>query len=169
MASKKLVAIVDIDGTLIDSLPRLRRFALARRQLAGGQGVWTQAQVDEFLGLANSDADLPFPGASEGMKRILESGLFEPVILTGRTELAREHTRRLLARKLGVPLSIPLFMRSASDNRATEVCKPDLFVTHVLPRYGGPFVFFEDEERTLAEFAKHGLALKAPECWNVLA
>jgi len=162
------VAVVDVDGTLVDSLPRLRKFSTFRKQIAGGRGLWTQEQVDEFLSLSNANADKPFPGAVEGVKHILYSGLFEPIILTGRTELARKHTRDLLVRKFGVPSSVPLIMRAADDSRRTPECKSDLFVTHVLPRYGGPFVFFEDEEATLAEFAKHGLALKAPECWQAM-
>ena len=163
-----MVAVVDVDGTLVDSLPRLRAFSVFRTQIAGGRGLWSQKQVDEFLGLANADADLPFPGAVEGVKYILQSGLFEPVILTGRTELARTHTRQLLIKKFGIPSSVPLFMRAADDSRVTEECKPDMFVKQVLPLYEGPFMFFEDEKRTLSEFAKHGLALQAPECWEAM-
>ena len=163
-----MVAVVDVDGTLVDSLPRLRRFSVFRTQIAGGRGLWSQEQVDEFLSLANADADPPIPGAVEGVKYILQSELFIPVILTGRTELARKHTRHLLVKKFGIPLSVPLFMRAADDSRVTEECKPDMFVKQVLPLYEGPFMFFEDEKRTLAEFAKHGLALQAPECWQAL-
>jgi hypothetical protein len=164
--SSRLVAVVDVDGTLVDSLPRLRQFAMFRKQIAGGRGVWTQEQVDAFLDAANAAKDKPFPGAVAGMKHLLESDLFEVVMLTGRTELARSYTRRLLIDWFGVPDSVPLLMRAAEDDRPTQECKPDMFLKHVRPHYVGPFVFFEDEDSTLAEYAKHGMALKAPACWK---
>lgn len=137
-----------------------------RKQLDGGRGIWTQEQVDEFLDTANAAKDKPFPGAVEAMSHLLNSTLFDVVILTGRTELARGHTRKLLSEQFGVPESIPMFMRSADNDQPTQQCKPDVFLKHVAPQFGGPFVFFEDEADTLAEYAKYGMALRAPECWR---
>lgn len=157
---------MDIDGTLVDSLPRLRQFAMFRRQIDGGQGLWTQKQVDQFLDTTNAAQDAPFPGTVCAMRHMLASDLFTVVMLTGRTELARRHTRHLLSDLFGVPQSVPLVMRGAKDDRPTRECKPDLFLKKVQPCFHGPFVFFEDEEDTLAEYARYGVALKAPECWD---
>lgn len=137
-----------------------------RKQLAGGRGLWTQEQVDEFLDTANAAKDKAFPGAIKAMAHLLGSELFDVVILTGRTELARGHTRKLLFKQFGVPDSVPMLMRPTNDDRPTQECKPDMFLKHVVPRFGGPFVFFEDEDATLAEYSRHGMAWKAPDCWK---
>ncbi|WP_291378698.1 polynucleotide kinase [Demequina sp.] len=66
--------------------------------------------------------------------RALASAGHRLVIVSGRSELAREDTELWLARHLGVPFDGP-FMRVEGDDRKDAVIKRELYATHIEPFY----------------------------------
>ena len=66
--------------------------------------------------------------------RALASAGHTLVIVSGRSELAREDTERWLARHLGVPFEGP-YMRAADDDRKDAVIKKEIYTKQIKPTY----------------------------------
>jgi len=167
----KPLFIVDIDGTVCDSADFVSRLSVRFKTHVD---FWTDEQVKLFMEEVSRRHVLP---GAEVLKTMVLQGFCDVVFLTGRSEkigksrnLGRRLTTGWLCEKLGMPKDIPLFMRPPGDQRTPSTIKLDVFEHMVLPKYRKrSFVFLDDDTKALAVYAKHGLALKSPECWAALA
>ena len=133
-----------------------------------GDGAWREEEIDDFIRPEHLKEDPVISGA-EILPELARSCGAKLVFMTGRSERARSVTRTWLSHKLDIFDSVPLVMRPEGDFRATPECKEDMFLKSVREVYkDANFVFFEDDEELLLKLSKYGLALKAPEIWNVI-
>ncbi len=167
----KPLFVVDIDGTVCDSADFVSRLSARFKTHVD---CWSDTQVKIFMEEVSRRHVLP---GAEVLRTMLLQGLCDVVFLTGRSEkigkslkMGRRLTAAWLRNKFGMPRDIPLFMRPYDDMRSPSVIKLDVFERQVLPsNRKRHFVFLDDDTKALAAYAKHGLALKAPECWAALA
>lgn len=159
------VFVVDIDGTVADTRPRIDAIS-AKYNI--DEGAWGPEQVDEFTQPSLIKLDEVLPGAEIVPELARRCGA-KLIFLTGRSKRARRATKIWLQNKLDIYDSVPLVMREEGDYRPTPICKEDIFLQSVQRVYeDAKFVFFEDDEDLLKIYSKYGLALKAPECWDVI-
>lgn len=160
-----LVFVVDIDGTVADTRPRIDAIS-AKHGI--DESEWTREQVEEFTSVELIKMDKVLPGA-ENIGQLARRCGAKLVFLTGRSEHARRATRIWLSNKLDIYESVPLVMRAEGDFRPTPICKEDIFRKSVYEVWkDANFVFMEDDEDLLLRYSKYGLALKAPECWGAI-
>lgn len=108
-ATKPRAVIVDIDGTL---------------------AIITDRSPYSYLGVLKDKPNVPVIEVA----RALASAGHTLVIVSGRSELAREDTELWLARHLGAPFEGP-YMRSVGDDRKDEVIKRELYDREIRPRF----------------------------------
>lgn len=174
-----IVFVIDIDGTVCDSLHRVKEVCekcgvsssdSIDESIDQNDSIWTEETMREFLKEENVMGDEVVPGA-ENILALAHKCNALPFFLTGRNEYARKATRKWLSTKLGVPDTVPLIMRPPSmGNGYTADCKEQMFKEQ-LYALGGPhatYIFFDDHEETLRRYSKYGLALKSPECWKII-
>jgi hypothetical protein len=169
---QSVIFVIDIDGTVCDSIPRVReickRFGVDENDNL--DAIWTDETMEDFLKEENIMKDGVVPGAEKVLEIVARCRAY-PFFLTGRNEYARLATRRWLSIKLGVTDDIPLLMRPYNmKNGYAADCKEQIFKEN-LYALGGPhatYIFFEDHEETAKRYSKYGLVLKAPECWGVI-
>lgn len=168
----KPVLVVDIDGTVCDSSSLIDKMSGRFHALVD---QWDDNQT--LMCLEEAGRRPVVPGA-EALLFLMREKLCDVVFLTGRAEgfgrsrmIGRRLTTDWLRGTLGVPSQdIKLFMRRRNDHRANDVVKSDVFLQQVLPLFRRrTFVFLDDDASTLAMYARHGLALRSPECWAALA
>jgi len=164
----KPLFIVDIDGTVCDS-------AAAFRQASHiPVDDWGDAELGMFFReFAIHCGVVPGAGILPGL---LASGKCDVVFLTGRSErigrtrIGLTVTRAWLGKVFGMPKYVPLLMRPHRDDRPTHEVKHGVFRKEVLPSFRRRlFVFLDDDPDVLKLYSKHGIALKAPECWAALS
>lgn len=161
-----LIFVVDIDGTIADTTARVNE--ITEKYKLDGEGHWTDEHIDEFTKSESIKKDELLPGA-EILPELARRCKAKIVFLTGRSGRARTATRTWLKNKLDIFDTVPLVMRPDGDLSGPVECKENTFVTTVLKMYPeSSFVFFDDDEKLLPRYSKYGLALKAPECWNVI-
>ncbi len=167
-----IIFVIDIDGTVCNSIPRVEAICsrVGMKDCHNLDAVWTDETMEEFLKEENIMSDEVIPGA-EGILDLADKCHAIPFFLTGRNEYAREATRKWLTEKLKIPSNVPLLMRpSDMKNGYTADCKEQIFKEE-LYALGGPhatYIFFEDDVETAKRYAKYGLVLKAPECWQII-
>lgn len=168
----KPVLVVDIDGTVCDSAALIDKMS-GRFHLCVGS--WDDNQMLACLEEAGRQPVVP---GAEVLLLLMCERLCDVVFLTGRSEglgrsakVGRRLTVEWLRGTFGVPSQdIRLFMRPKSDKRSNDVAKTDVFEQQVLPLYRRrSFVFLDDDTSVLSMYARHGLALRAPECWAALS
>ncbi len=108
-AAKPSAVIVDMDGTLA---------IITDRSPYSHRGVLKDTPNEPVIAVA----------------RALASAGHTLVIVSGRSELAREDTELWLARHLRVPFEGP-FMRVAHDDRADAVIKREIYDREISPRF----------------------------------
>jgi len=161
-----IVFVVDIDGTVADTMGRIRD--LEQRTGSALMTGWGDKETNEFLEPSIMMRDPIINGANRLLDIISSFGA-TLAFFTGRSERSREQTKQWLTSKLSIPTETPLFMRPDDDYRPTHVCKTDMIERQLLPAYpDSKFIFLEDDAESLKSFSKYGLALKAPDCWNVI-
>lgn len=166
----KPIFVVDVDGTVCDSSALIDRMTGRFHRVVDS---WDDSQMLTCLEEACGQPAVP---GSEVLPALMRRG-HHVVFLTGRSEGlgdSADNGRRLtlgwLRDILGVPGDVELFMRPRNDSRGNAEAKLDMFERQVMPLYPyEPFVFLDDDTAVLAAYARHGLALKAPECWAALA
>lgn len=92
-------------------------------------------------------------------------------ILTGRNESLRKVTERWLKKYYGFLDVFRLFMREKDDfTLVSSQFKEETFLEEIRPRNHDDdgYVFADDDLYVLNMYAKYGVALKAPECWDLL-
>ena len=159
-----IIFVVDIDGTICDSLSRINDID---KDHIGEANYWTPDKIKDFLSYENTIKDKVIVGA-EKLFDIAKICSASVIFMTGRNEFAKEATRKWLTDVFKAPSEIPLIMRLKSqDGMSTAECKEQLFLQKIY-NPDNIFIFFEDEERAIETLSKYGLVLKAPECWEVL-
>ncbi len=108
-SAKPSAVIVDIDGTL---------------------AIITDRNPYSHHGVLKDKPNVPVIDVA----RALASAGHTLVIVSGRSELAREDTELWLARHLGVPFEGP-FMRAADDDRKDAIIKKELYKARIGPIY----------------------------------
>jgi hypothetical protein len=165
----KPIFIVDIDGTVCDSS------ALIDKTTGRYHAVVDSWDDKQMLACLEEACRQPVVSGAEVLSTLMRLG-YHAVFLTGRSEAlcdslgGRRLTMEWLCGTFGMPEGVGLFMRPKNDNRGNAEAKLDVFERQVLPSHPhGNFVFLDDDMSVLAAYAKHGLVLKAPECWAALA
>lgn len=155
-----MILLVDIDGTIADNSHR-------EGFLQGSKKDW-----DSFYNPELMAKDEPIAVAMEVVPRLITREGIHFLFLTGRPERTREVTVAWLAKHIGCVATPPssvdgphLLMRPDGDHRRADVYKEE-WVTF-LKKWNKPLVFIDDDERNTEMYRKHGIYLKAPECWSV--
>lgn len=165
----RFLFVVDVDGTVADSMVRAHAVSLIHD--SPDSDHWREKELEMFLDPKHVLGDPVIPGA-ERLREIVAALDSEMVFLTGRSEdRSRETTRLWLRKKLDIPDSVPLHMRAAGDHRPGWVAKPEILENEIKAKLAEPvpLVFLEDDPKCLREYAKHGIALRSPDCWKALA
>lgn len=158
----KKMFIVDIDNTVCDSSEVIDR--IMRKFDFPDLTFWRPEHSREFM---NSGELKIMPGAHI-LPDMAKSYKAELCFLTGRDETLREMTLNWLRFNFDIS-NFSLLMRKSNDFLSAHECKIDMFMSKVLSYYPGyDFTFFDDDEKLLDLYSGFGLALKAPECWNVI-
>jgi hypothetical protein len=159
-----LIYIVDIDNTVCDSNKRITKLD----QIYGKE--WTNKdKIDLFCNPQLVKQDPIIKGA-EILPQLARTNKAKIIFLTGRGEDVRTATRIWLENKLDIFNTVPLVMRPLEwSGRCQVETKIKLFRDIVLKMYvESSFVFFDDDDLLLKEYAAYGLTLKAPECWKII-
>lgn len=167
---RNTVFVVDIDGTVCDSIGRIKKIyhELLTTSTFESESWWNDDTMKKFLQYDEILKDEIISGASS-LISIAERCNAKIIFLTGRNECAREPTRMWLTEKFGMPEHIELIMRPIHmRNGYTADYKEQMFKEHVLDRHsvGTTYIFFEDDLNIVKRYSKYGLVLKAPECWQ---
>ena len=158
---RKKVLIVDIDGTVSDSIGRVNHIST---KYGKDSDNWTIEQINEFLDLCHKDKIVD--GASN-LKKIIKRLNAEIVFLTGRSERGREVSYNWIVKNLNIKPK--LFMRKNEDFRASFESKLEIFENNILPFFpDNEFIFLDDDIKCLNAFNKYGVTLHSPYCWKAL-
>lgn len=161
-----LIFVVDIDGTICDSMARID--AITKKHNLDNIGLWTKEHVDEFTNAIGIKSDELIDGA-EILPQLARACGAKLMFLTGRSSRSREATAAWLKFKLNIFDTVPLIMREDDDMSGPAECKINIFKNTILKMYpDSSFVFFDDDEELLLKYSEFGLALKAPECWKTI-
>jgi hypothetical protein len=165
----RTIFIVDIDGTISNSIPRIKKICndMGIKFPCNLDKTWTKELMKEFLD--NSLMDPVIDGSHKLFPLAYKSGA-EIVFLTGRNEVGREKTRQWLVDVFNASKENPLLMRPASmEKERSDLCKEKVFVDLVYNiRPSATYIFFEDCEKTAKLYSKYGVVLKAPQCWDTI-
>jgi acid phosphatase class B len=165
------VFIVDIDGTICNSMPRVQKICETYNAdvYDNLDDIWTKDVMEDFLKEENIMSDKVIKGA-ENLFNLADRCNAVVRFLTGRSEYGRRATRKWLTKIYGASPHTPLIMRPKHMKGVpTPECKEQLF--RELYYYKKPedtYIFFEDETETAKRYSRYGLVLKSPECWAVL-
>lgn len=156
-----IIFVVDIDGTICDSRERMKEII----DKYGGEENWTDETIEEFLQGDKLMSDKIMPGANK-LFHLAKKCNAKVMFLTGRNERARGLTLDWLWNNFRI--NGPLYMRPIGrKNGTTAECKEDIFLETIFTfNKDATFIFFEDDGATAQRYAKYGLVLKSPECWN---
>ena len=167
---KNIIFIVDIDGTVCDSIPRVKRMC----ERAGCEytwqnldQLWSKEHLREFFNDEEIKKDTVIPGSEKIFKLIKKCGA-HLVFLTGRNDSFRAVTSKWLVDNLGVPKDVGLIMRTPEfEDVDMQSYKETVFLEKVYKNQPKSFyVFFDDDERIIPRYAKYGVVFKAPKCWE---
>ena len=159
-----LILLSDIDNTICDSKEQID--IIAKKYSLDDMGLWQKEHIAEFTKEAYIKSYDLITGA-EILPQLARTLGAKLIFLTGRSSAAREATEIWLKFKLGVFDTVPLIMREDGDMSGPVECKINMFKNTVLKMYPlGHFIFLDDDEKLLMEYAKYGLALRAPDCWR---
>jgi len=156
-----MILVLDIDDTLAD---------LSHRAHIVEKPEPTQDDWDMFFDPELVAKDAPIEKAQIVFDQLV--GAFDTVIfVTGRPDYLRDVTVAWLKKHFGVaPKEDALFMRPANTTDSSSKVKKRLMEDEVTDRYSkdNDFFFIDDEPNNIDMFKDYGVALKAPECWDVL-
>lgn len=159
----KTIYIVDIDGTICDSIPR--GLEINRELGVIGDNIdisWD----DDTMKLFMKD-DFGVVEGAHKLKDIIFNGLL--IFLTGRNRKYHNITKKWIIEKFGV--NNPILFTRPDEDRKMPVAdgKEKLFLESVFSINSlANYIFFEDNDEVIKRWRKYGMALKAPECWSIL-
>lgn len=177
-----LYFVVDLDGTICDSIPRVK--AICEKAGVDRKSdldkVWTPEQMEEFL----SEENVLNDGVIKGSEKIFEFADkvgATIVFLTGRSDFCRPATEKWILKNFGERgAKAELLMRPPHlKGKCTADAKESIFLEWrdapwkqskcVLGQMGPDhFIFFEDQREVVEKYSKHGLVLCSPECWSAI-
>lgn len=161
-----IIFVVDVDGTVANTQARVDE--ITEKYKLDSLNHWTDKHIDEFTRSIEIKNDGLIPGA-EILPELARRCKAKIIFLTGRSERARRATRIWLQNHLDIFDSVPLVMRQDGDLSGPVEAKLNTFKSAVLRIHpNASFVFFDDDERLLPEYSAFGLALKAPQCWDII-
>lgn len=159
-----MILILDIDGTLADIRHRLPLID----KIKPTSKDWDAYFTPELVIL-----DKPILNTQRAVKK-LKTQFDNLIFLTGRPESLRDATVIWLNEYYHIlPNEHTLFMRSkdaldTEDHLIRAKFKSALFQEEILPLYPEQkFTFIDDDVVILKTLAGFGLAIKAPECWQL--
>lgn len=180
-----IIHVVDIDGTISDNSHRysvLTKTCVvcggpmgsehrAKCESCGsGEGKIPQHQWDMFMDPVLLMKDAPIYEAERVLTKYYNMG-HQIHFLTGRSERLREATEAWLLEHFCFP-EAQLYMRglhfdgvSASDYKEMQL--ENLLDMHN-PKGDHSIIFYEDDPYVMGMYAKHGIVMKAPDCWHFL-
>ncbi len=145
-----MILLVDIDGTVSDHSHRAHHVMQAPKN-------W-----DAYYGAMHLDP--PIEAAQKALFKLFARHL-TILLLTGRPEEYREVTHQWLDRHLPFIMHRP-FMRPTGSREPSWAFKER--IVGPLAAKGEGIVFIDDDLRNQEMYARYGIFLKAPECWEVL-
>ncbi len=166
---KKKLFIIDIDGTIIDSMGRVKR--ISKEFNVSGPTEWKDREAKKFL--EEWDVDKQINGSWHLLK-IIKQYKASFLFLTGRSEYGRGITEKWFRKHMKIELvkpeknGIKLYMRSEGDFSPGSESKLRIFENDILPNHDGEFIFLDDDAKCLAAFSKYGICLTSPFCWDAL-
>ena len=159
-----MILVLDIDATLANLDHRLHVIE---------KDDPTEEDWQEFESVENVEKDSPYLEAQVWLKEKWD--FFDDVyFMTGRWENLRETTKTWLLENYDIEFEEGeddhLIMRENDDTRASNEFKAEAILPLLadLPE-DSKLLFIDDRDDNLEMFTKHGLTLKAPECWKLMA
>jgi hypothetical protein len=163
--------IVDIDGTICDSMGRVVEMCNKANLSFSSENVEKIFSSDDCKHFFSEEiimGDAVIPGAEKllSMRNRFNANL---VFLTGRDEKFRKETTRWLNEKFGAT-SYSLYMRPSTHSRmAIPEYKERVFIEEIYKNNKTKyFVFFDDDSRVLELYGRFGVIFQAPGCWDEL-
>ena len=153
--------IVDIDGTLSDHSHRWHLIDKPDAQ---------QSDWDAFLEPELVAKDPPFPLAQKAMERLIKYAA-SIRFLTGRQEQLRDVTVAWLYKHFGIAPGLnELLMRPTGEQSTATEHKGGILRNRTSQEVirTWPLILVDDDPYILHLYAEFGLAIKAPECWELL-
>lgn len=138
---KQKAIIVDLDGTLTDNTHRIHMF---------NQDVKDWTYINEL-----SRYDLPHTWCQELVHLYKDAG-YKIIFLTGRAANARPVTVEWLTRYISPHVDYELHMRAEHDHREDCLCKQEILVNSLLPRYDIVFAI-DDRQQNVEMFRSLGI------------
>ena len=153
-----MILVLDIDNTLADCSHRVHL-------LKDSKSV---EDLRNFMAVEEVTKDSPFPKAQEALKLILPI-IDKLYVVTGRNEYLREITQEWLKKHFGLsPTAYTLIMRPTGELSHATDHKIGRLSEVLFKFYNKSILFIDDDPFVLHEYSKYGLALKAPECWDLM-
>jgi uncharacterized HAD superfamily protein len=163
--------IVDIDGTVCDSMGRVVEMCNKVNLPFSSENVEKIFSSDDCKHFFSEEiimSDGIIPGAEKllSMRNRFNANL---VFLTGRDEKFRKETMRWLNEKFGAT-NYSLYMRpSVHDGKTVPEYKENIFIEEIYKHNKNKyFVFFDDDSRVLELYGRFGVIFQAPGCWDEL-
>lgn len=150
-----MIVFCDIDGTIADNTHR-KHFIECLRE---------EQDWDEFYNPYRVSQDTPI-AVGIGLARFFSKakGFY---FLTGRPERLRQTTTDWLGKHFDLAGS-PLLMRGDRDWSKATSYKEKQIIEMMQRHPGEPAIFIDDDDRNTPIYNRHGIFLKAPECWSVI-
>ncbi len=160
-----MMYVLDIDSTISNNDHRAHFLTPAP------DGKIHQHQWDAFLDPELVALDAPIPGALAFVEW-LQSTKQPYMFLTGRNASLLDVTVSWLVQHHFVPEDdfklLHIQMRPVGDHCLASTYK-ERHAKEMYDLYGpNQLMFFDDDTHVLPMFSKYGLAMKAPECWDII-
>jgi hypothetical protein len=149
-----MIVICDIDGTLSNHDHRLHNVTGKHKN------------YDAYY--HGMSLDMPIPDAVPGIKRFMGLDGVALFLLTGRPERYRETTEKWLQLYYHGIYYVGLFMRPNGDFTKASKFKESVIEHLKLANPAEGMLFIDDDKRNAQMYSRHGIFLKAPECWSVI-
>lgn len=148
--------VIDIDGTLANN--DHRSHFIEKQEPAD----WTS-----FLRADLVAKDVPIEKTKRALQKLVELKS-TIVFLTGRNEGLREVTKQWLFEHYDLDVKDEqLIMRPVGNMLNATQFKGEK-IPEILRDFGSEAVFIDDDKYMHAVYERFGIALKAPECWDVM-
>lgn len=157
-----MILVCDIDGTLSD---HSHRFHIINKDPC------TAADFKKFLAPDLVAKDTPLPKAKKGLGILMKMAAYT-YFLTSRQSYLEDITRNWLKKHMKLTVNSNLCMRTnnrgfgkASEHKEKVLNKVILPYAKLVSQ---PLIFVDDDPYVLSLYSRYGLALKAPECWDLM-
>ena len=157
-----LYIICDLDGTIIDTKKRMDEV-----EKKYGIDNWPKEAIEEFCLPNKIMSDKTIQKGVNIISKLISR--FNPIVyfVTGRSEMAREHTLAWLNQNLWKISNDQLLMRGNNepDQKPEKIKENHLKSLNINNHM---VLFFDDDPNCIATYSKYGLSFKAPDCWDYM-